>query len=301
LNHESIPSDSTAEMSDLYIFGARIWRSRWLIVLGTLVGLAGFTAIAFLTTPVYRSTTVLIPTFNERSGLGGAIGSATSQLSGLASLVGVNVGTQDTATEEALAVLSSRDFIGKFIQDRNLLPVIFSRRWNQKENRWRTDRPPTLAKGVKTFNDDILNIDQDKKTGLITLYVEWTDRNLAADWANGLVQGLNAEMRTRAIAHSMASIEFLNQELTTTTTVETKEAINRLIEAQIKQRMLASVSPEYAFRVVDRALPADADDPARPKRAILIAIGTLLGFSVGFAIAFLRSSLQPQYRSRVPN
>ncbi len=52
-----------------------------------------------MTTPVYRATTVLIPTFNERGNLGGAIGAAAGQLGGLASLVGISVDSQDVATE----------------------------------------------------------------------------------------------------------------------------------------------------------------------------------------------------------
>ncbi len=73
-------------------------------------------------------------------------------------------------------------------------------------------------------------------------------------------------------------------------TVEARAAINHLIESQIKLRMLSSVSPEYVFRVVDPALPPDAGDQIRPKLAMLLIIGTLLGFSVGFAVVFVMSS-----------
>jgi len=80
-------------------------------------------------------------------------------------------------------------------------------------------------------------------------------------------------------------LKYLERELTNTSTLGTREAINRLIEAQIKQRMLANVTLEFAFRVVDPATVADADDPVRPQKFLLFLLGPIVGFSLGvFAI-----------------
>ena len=88
---------------------------------------------------------------------------------------------------------------------------------------------------------------------------------------------------TRAIAYT----GFLEKELASTDLVEARAAINRLIEEQIKQRMLASVSQEYAFRTVGRALPPDADDFVSPRRLLLVVGGTALGFALGSALALV--------------
>lgn len=269
-----------------------LWRFKWYVVISTLLGAAVFGGIAALTTPVYRGTTIMVPAYNERGSLSGAIGAAAGQLGGLASLVGLGVNSQDAATEEALAVFRSRRFIERFIQDHELLPLLFPKRWDAQARTWRSGKEPSMAKGAKEFSDRIAHIDEEKKTGLVTLYVDWTDRELAAAWANELVSRLNEEMRGRAIDQATASLEFLDKELATTTTFETRQAINRLIESQIKQRMLSSVSREYAFRVVDPALPADRTDRVRPKPAILVIIGLLLGFIVAFATIFVRASVR---------
>jgi uncharacterized protein involved in exopolysaccharide biosynthesis len=107
--------------------------------------------------------------------------------------------------------------------------------------------------------------------------IDWRDPVEAARWANELVSRVNAEMRDRAIKKSEASLAFLERELQSTTLVETRQAINRLIEAQIKQRMLANVSHEYAFRVVDPAIAPDRDDVAKPKKLLALAAGPIAG------------------------
>lgn len=110
--------------------------------------------------------------------------------------------------------------------------------------RWKGDKEdwPTLAQGYKEFDREIRSVAFDRKTGLVTLQVDWHDPEVAADWANDLIARANAEMRRRAIADSRASVEYLEKELAATITVDTRTAISRLMEAQIKQRMLAPTS-----------------------------------------------------------
>lgn len=264
---------------------------RWLILAVTLIVAGSCTAYAFLSSPVYRATTVLVPVGGERGP--GNLDSALGQLGGLASLVGIGgFGAKDSATEEALAVLRSREFLERFIVDHNLLPRLFRRRWNAFARRWKGSLgdQPTMARGVKYLNDKLLAVSRDKKTGLVTVSVDWGDRQEAADWANELVARVNAEMRGRAMTNASAYTAYLEKELSSTQLVETREAINRLIEAQIKQRMVASVTREYAFRTVDRALPPDEDDFVWPARAALVFGGLVGGFLLACMAELARSS-----------
>src|SRR5688572_7968341 len=244
-----------------------LWRRRWWLIASVALFTSLFAAVAFLMTPIYRASTVAIPAMNDRSGLG-ALGPALGQLGGLASLAGINIGNPGSQTEEALAVLRSREFTEDFIRDRDLMPLFFADRWDAEARTWKGDAEdaPTLAQAFKYFDGSVRRILQDKKTSLVTLSIEWRDPVVAAAWANDLIARLNAEMRVRAIASTNASMGYLEKELGSTTTIETREAINRLIEAQINQRMLANVTEQYALRVVDRALPPDARDVARPKK-----------------------------------
>lgn len=258
-------------------------RKRWWIIASVVLSTAVFASAAFRK-PVYRAVTVLIPVSSERGNFVGA-GSALGQLGGLASLAGLSLNGNDAATAEALGVMRSRQFSEKFIVDDNLMPQLFAKAWDSRAGTWRADvHPvPTLWKAYRYFDKGIRTVLQDNKSGLITLQIDWTDRNAAAAWANELVKRLNSEMRARAIASADASIAFLEKELTTTNVVEMREAINRIIEAQEKQRMVATVTEEFAFRVVDSASPPDADDPVKPRKFLLLVAGPMVGLALSIA------------------
>ena len=278
-----------ADVIDLRQLFVRLWGRRSWIFASVALSTVGFAVAAYLIKPVYRTSTVLLSTSSERSSLSSSLSSAMGSLGGLASIVGVSVASSDSATEEALAVLRSRQFTEDFINDKNLAPKLFASKWDTTNGKWRVDPDdqPTLAQAFKYFDTNVRTIIQDRKTGLVSVQIEWRDRHEAASWANELTQRLNAEMRSRAVAKAEASLGFLEKELTSSSALETQEAINRLIETQIKQRMLADVSPEYAFRVVDKAMAPDADDPVWPKKLWLIVIGAIFGLAIGAVLALV--------------
>ena len=277
---------------DIRALSLRIWRKRYLVAAAAAATTLLATAFAFLTSPVYRAATVLVPAGNGSGSLNGALSSALGSLGGLAALAGVNLGSEGSQTDEALAVLRSRNFTAKFIADRDLLPLLFPDKWDAAARKWKSGsaKAPTLSEGFLKFERSIRSINNDRKTGLVTLAIDWTDRHLAADWANEIVRRINEEMRIRAIAQADAYLDYLRAELDATTVVETRQVINRLIEAQINQRMLAKVNVEYAFRVVDPAMVPDAKDVVRPKKIMIIAVGILFGLVLGALSACLFSS-----------
>ena len=290
------------ETIDLRAVVARLWDQRFWNILSMVCFTAIFILIALTSKPVYRATTIVIPTSSERGNLSRTLTGALGQIGGLASLAGINLGNADTTTEEALAVLESRQFTERFIVDLNLMPVLFTDQWDAEKGRWRADDEedwPTLAKGAAYFSSEVLQITRDRQRGLITVQIDWFDREAAARWANELVARLNAEMRARAIEKTEASLQFLEKEFETTGLVGTREAISRLIESQISERMLANVTHEFAFRVVDAALPPDKDDPIRPNKFLLFLAGPLVGFAFGVVAVLVWLSLkggEPQSR-----
>ena len=279
---------------DVRLLLARVvGKLRWVIA-SVVIFTAAFAAWAFLATPYYRAATILVPA--GESGVSG-IGAALGQMGGLASLVGLNLSSPGTETEEALAVLKSRQFTEDFIRDKSLLPKFFPSKWNGALGVWRVDplNLPSLAEGYRYFDRKLRSVETDKKSGLVTLQIDWRDRAEAADWANDLIKRLNEEMRLRAIKKANAAVGYLEKESNATSTVVTRDAIGRLVEAQVNRRMMANVTEEFAFRVVDRALPADKDDPVRPKKVLLIVIGALLGIAVGILVALFLSMREVEY------
>jgi uncharacterized protein involved in exopolysaccharide biosynthesis len=277
------------DLPDLKAVLTKLWSRRLWILASAVLFATLFGVIAFTMTPVYVSSTVLVPANNDRSGLQSALGSTLGQLSGLAALVGVGVNTGNAQTQEALAVLRSREFTERFIRDENLMPELFRDQWDAANGRWLGEEEdwPTYAQAFKFFHDTVRTVVLTPQTGLVTLSIEWTDPEKCALWANRLVERLNDEVRTRAIENANASIGFLERELQTTGAIETRQAINRLMEVQINQRMLANVTREYAFRVADRALPPDPNDEIRPNKPFLLLLGWMFGIMVGAVVALL--------------
>jgi len=284
------------ENIDLRDLLQRVLARRWWIVWSVVACATAFIAAAFLLRPVYRATAVMVSAIAERNSLSGTLGSSLGGLGGLAALAGVELGANDSATEEALAVLKSRQFTERFIADHQLMPKLFWKKWDADAKRWTVSerRQPTPAKAYKYFDKKVRRVVQDKKSGLITLHIDWIDREEATAWANELVQRINEEMRQRAVESANRSLGFLERELSNTSTVETRQAINRLIETQIKQRMLANVSEEYAFRVVDAALPPDKSDIHFPNRVLLVVAGPVVGLFLGVLLALGIPQRRPQ-------
>lgn len=265
-----------------------IWKGR-LRVAGCALALAAiFGVIGFLMSPVYRAQTILSTPAAEGSGLAGSLG----ELGSIAALAGIQVNEGESGRQEAIALLKSRGFTQAFIRDENLLPVLFAKKWNAESKAWDVDDPreaPTLGDGFYKFDSEVRQVSVDDKTGLVTLSVEWGDRELAARWANLMVLRLNDQMRARAVAETERSLKYLGEELSKTGLVEIQQSIYKVIEGQVKAMTLAKAREEYAFRVIDPALVPDAKDYARPKRALMIVLGFMLGL-MG-AVAWLVVSL----------
>src|SRR6202008_3889304 len=101
-----------------------------------------------------------------------------------------------------------------------LMPKLFASKWDSVRGTWKVDaeHQPTPARAYRLFDLKIRTVTQDKKTGLVTLQIDWTDRQEAADWTNELVRLLNEERRDRAIANADASVSYLEKEAQTTVT-----------------------------------------------------------------------------------
>jgi uncharacterized protein involved in exopolysaccharide biosynthesis len=289
------------EAVDLWATVAKVCAHPWWLAGSVVLFTALFITAAFELTPVYRASTTLIPAKSDSTsdtgggGLGGGIG-------GVASLVGINLGQNDSLTEEAMGVLKSREFNQAFIEDRHLMPVLFAKLWDAQTGKWKVDEKhqPTPSRAFRLFDKKIRSIVPEKKTSLLTLNIDWTDRTAAADWANDLVKRLNLEMRKREMARADSAVTYLEKEFETTTAVATREAIGHLIEIQVKQRMLASVTEEFAFRVIDHATPPDRDDRHFPNRFLMAVAGPIVGLVVGIAFILMRSSFRGRLKLSAP-
>lgn len=277
---------------DLFELWATVAANKKTIGLFTLVFATLATLAAFIMTPVYEADVVI--GFADDSGGASALSSLASQYGGLAEMAGISLGG-DSAKDTYLAYLKSRDLAEGFIGDNNLIPVIFYKDWDTEKKRWDIKDPddiPTEWDAYKRFSEKIMDVQQDKKTGIITLSIKWKDRLQAVAWANALVQRANAKLREKAINDSQKTLTYLKEELQKTNIVEVQQTIYRVMESQIKTMMLANTNEQFAFKVIDPARPVDEDEFVKPKRPLIIALGTFGGLFLGVLFVFFRQAVR---------
>src|SRR6185437_12994794 len=259
-----------------------LWRQRLLLIVPAVVLAGAVLALALVLPKEYTAKTVL-SSVEDSSGSfgGGGMGSMVSQYKGLASLAGISM-PQDQKKEEAIALLKSTAITEEFIREENLLPVLYSKRWNPATKQWRKgDRVPSLWQGSQYFKQKIRAVTDDAKTGLIELDITWSDPVVAAQWANGLVQLTNKYSQQKAVGFAKRHIAFLSQKAQQTPYVDEREGIFAIMENQLTNEMIAEGTDEYDLNVIDPAFAPEKPDYPRP------VLWTSLAFLAGLAIGSL--------------
>lgn len=248
-----------------------------LVVAITLVCSAAAIAFAFVATPIYRAE-VLATDVRDQSM--GPLSSVASQLGGLASIAGMNIGGGDENRREAQAVLGSRRLAEEFIKRYDLLPVLSAG----------AEAMPTLWQTVRKFRSNVLTIRDDARKGLTTVSMDWRDAAVAARWANDYVALANELLRTQAMDSAKRNVEYLTKQIAQTNVVEIQRVMYNLVENETKTLMLANARAEFAFKVIDPAVPPEIR--LKPQRKIIVLLGTALGFVLAAAIALVHSRLR---------
>ncbi len=281
------PNDGYGDEIDLFAYWDVLWRRRWMIVAVVLLCTLLAAGASLLLPNKYQAETLLARVEQEGTSVSGGL---LGGLGGLGALAGVLPGSGG-GTAENLAVLQSRDFLWAFVRERKLLPVLFADQWDAAAGAWRSSDPkdqPDLWDAYRLFTGGgLLNVATDRKSGLVTVTVEWTDPNQAADWANDLVNRLNAYLRDRQVIRSEENLSYLDQELRATQVEEMRKALFELISSEQKKAMLARTRKEFAFQVIDPA--AAPDQKAKPRRGLMVVLTGIVG---GFLAVFLAFVLE---------
>ncbi len=285
-----------------------LWRGKWWIVVSTLVGAVIAVIFAISLPNIYRSEALLAPSAEQQ---GGGLAAIAAQFGGLASLAGVNLsgGGGPDKTAIAVEIGKSRQFLSRFIRQHQLeVPlmavtkadkvtgelVIDENAYDVTSNKWVREVPPgksvepTDWELVKKFLD-IASISKDAKSGLVTVAVEYYSPESAKQWVDWLVADLNEAMKLRDQTDATRNISYLKAQLEKTPVADMQKVFYQLIEDQTKTLMLTEVNQEYVFKTLDPAVVAE--EKAKPKRALIAVLGTLLGGMLGVMIVLVRHAM----------
>jgi len=278
-------------LSDLWNI---LWRGKIIILAcSVLLAILGI-AYALTASEWYRAEIVLAP---ASSGAGRGLSGQLGGLGTLGNLVGLTgLGLDGAESAEALATLQSDGFTRSFIEQQNLMPILFASRWNDAAGKWKSADPkaqPDLEDALERF-ERRRRVQEDRKSGLVRLSIEWTDAHRAADWANLLVERLNDRMRDRALTEAETNVAYLRKVLAEENTVVMQQSIGRLLESELQKLMLARGKREFSFQVIDPARPSKWRE--RPKRTFIVIGATAFGVVLGVLIVLLRASIQSDSR-----
>ncbi|WP_421274761.1 Wzz/FepE/Etk N-terminal domain-containing protein [Aeromonas veronii] len=299
---------------DLRELFVALWRGKWWIVVGTLLGAVIAVIFAISQPNIYRSEALLAPSAEQQ---GGGLAAMAAQLGGLASLAGVNLSGGGGSDKTAIAVEigKSRQFLSHFIRQHQLeVPlmavtkadkangelVIDEDVYDVTNNKWVREAPPgksvepTDWELVKAFRD-VASISQDAKSGLVTVAVEYYSPEYAKQWVDWLVADLNEAMKLRDQTDATRNISYLKAQLEKTPVADMQKVFYQLIEDQTKTLMLTEVNQEYVFKTLDPAVVAE--EKAKPKRALIAVLGTLLGGMLGVMIVLVRHAMRRTLRN----
>lgn len=300
--YQNLENGDEIDLAELWF---AIWSGKILIVAITSLFAVSSIIYAINQPNIYKASTLLAPA-SEQGGAGG-LAKMAGQFGGLASLAGINLGSGGTnKTGLSLEVLMSRFFIENFINKHQLLvPLMAAEDWDintntlilddelyrAKSKTWiREVKAPKKPKpspweAFETFKE-LFSVSSDKESGMITLSIEHYSPELAKQWLIWLVAEINNTMRDQDKAEAQRSIDFLSEKLKETQLADMQTVFYQLIEEQTKTIMLAEVSPEYVLKTID---PANSpDEKAKPKRALIVVLGSMLGGMLSVLIVLVR-------------
>jgi|HubBroStandDraft_5_1064220.scaffolds.fasta_scaffold41683_2 uncharacterized protein involved in exopolysaccharide biosynthesis len=267
--------DTEREIDVVSVFWI-VWDQKYLVLAISLLFGVIATVYALTARPMFRAQVVVTEVHDTGMGPGGGL---MGQLGGLASIAGLNLNASGADAERA-AVLESRGLTEAFIRRYNLAPVLNGKSKNGD----------SVWYAVENFRSLVFALHEDKIKGTTTITIEWRDPVVAARWANDLVHLANEMLRARAIEDSTRNIEYLNKQSAQTNVVEIQHATYSLIEAETKNLMLAHGRADYAFTIVDPAVPPEFR--FSPRRSLIVISGLFVGGFLGSLIAWGRKSLR---------
>ena len=253
---------------------------------------------------IYTSKSILAPV-NASSGINGALGG----YSALAGLAGVRLPSSDDDDNyiKAIHKISSLSFFENNILTNIYLPDLMAvRSWNPKTNKvtydedifdtksstWIRDysyprqQTPSAQESFEVFKRNHLNLNEDKKSGFVTLSIKHQSPYIAKQWAELVVNEINNYYRQKDKLESEKAVSYLNQQILSTSLTEIKEVLAQLLQEETKKLTLIEANQFYVFDYIDP--PAVMEKKSEPKRLLICILSAVLGGMLSIVFVLIR-------------
>lgn len=250
--------------------------NRSLIVSISIASVFAAILLALVLPVKYRAQTIIVAIPDSS-----ASSSLNSVQRSLASATGLAAGS-DTRSYELVEIIKSERLTRDLITSEGLLPVLFYEQWDESKSEWKSD-VPSMGLAFEEF-DQLRTVEYSRKTGLISINMEWSDPVVAADWANKTVQHANAHLLGRDEREALTKLEYYEKQLENKSTINVRSSIVHLIQNEHETLATLKSREEYALKTIDPAFVPNRK--FRPQRRVIVTMGLVLGFlaSIGYVV-----------------
>lgn len=273
-----------------------------------------FTIYAHIKPDLYKAEALLKVVESEDSPTSSSL---SSSFGDIASLGGINVGggSSQAKANLAIAVIKSRAFLENIINiDNNHAKIIavdfYDKASDQiiyDENLYIHDKKlwvreksffdkifniektnkPTLIETHNIYIDEIINIEQDKKTGFLHISVKHQSPKFASNFLSLIIDEANNSIREKDLKDSSNSLNYLTRKISETNILDIKKSVSTLIEAQLEKQMRSYIKNDYILEKIDP--PIVPSIKSGPNRFFITISGFILGVVFSIFILFLRN------------
>ena len=291
----NLPNDQLNNSYDDEIDLSELFHVLWdkIFLIGAITSVFSLISIIFaLMLPnIYQSKATMMAV-EQNSGMSGMVG----RYSGMASLAGISLESKSgSKDQEAIARIKSFEFFSNnFLPNIKLENLMAVKKWAQESNtltyhasdfnsesrQWvRKAKPPrsSIPTSQEAYEEfmEIMSVNKDKKTLLVTLSVEHKSPFIAQKWVEIMINQIDQVMRDQDRQTATKSIEYLNSLAPTVNYEDIKKSLSALQQEQMKRLMMVEANDNYIFKVLDS--PIVPEVKSRPKRSLVVIWGTILG------------------------
>lgn len=203
-------------------------------------------------------------------------------------------GEEGSKTIMAIEKMRSKQFFEEYLYQAILVELMAVKSWEPSSNTLEIDKENydvVSGKWIRDVNPprnprpsmqeahlnfvEMFSLNQDKTTGLVSITVQHLSPYVAQKWVNLVITSVSNSLRQTDILEAEKAIIYLNDQRENTNLVNMDVIFSQLIEEQTKTIMLANLSENYVFQVLDP--PYAAEKKSEPSRALICILGTLLG------------------------
>jgi len=291
----------------LFILLQRKWT---VISISSLISILGVIYSLYLPN-IYESKAILVPVSASNN-----ISSSLQGYSGLAGLAGISLpsaASSETNHIKAINKLSTLSFF-----ENNVLPNIFLpnlmafKSWDSRENIISYDKNiynnnswvrevsypnkqiPSAQESFSVFKNKHININEDKKNGLVTLTIRHQSPFIAKQWAELIISEVNTFYRQKDKLESQRAVIYLNEQMAFTNLSEIKQVIAQILQKETQKLALIEAKQSYVFDYIDP--PAVMEQKSQPQRSLICILSAIFGGFVGIFVALIKHYI---YRKKV--